>query len=381
MTTITFSAWLLALILLGAPEQEREAVERRLSQLRSELDALRAERQRLSQDEADALAAVEEADRAVAANLAREQQLEASLAASEARWKRATAELARLKEAIRAESARIATIARLAFVLGRDAARIRLLLPEHADARSRALAALTFLKLERSRLIARLRTLAEDSARLLAEAEAERRALEADREALRETRGRLEQARRAQHERARALRGLRESAEARAAALDREAAALTALLERLTDVFADLPGFMAGASLADRRGGLLWPVQGEVVERFGSRDEFGRPRRALGIAADEGSPIRAVAHGRVAFADWFPGMGMLLVLDHGDGFLTLYGHLGTLLAEPGEWVGEGQTIGLLGRSGGIERAKLHFELRRHGRALDPQSWLAANARR
>jgi septal ring factor EnvC (AmiA/AmiB activator) len=370
------AASLLLLALVGAAEGEREAVQRRLAELRAELQGLRAERERLARDEAAALAAVEEADRAVATSLVRERELEEALVASEARLAQATAELVAHRQAIAAESGRLAAIARLAFLLGRDAARVQLLVPERAQGRARALAALAYLKVERSRLIARLRVLADEAALLITRAEAEGKAIETRREALRAERAELERARREQHERGRRLRELLEAAEARASALDREAAALGALLERLADVFADLPPFMAGASLADRRGALLWPVSGEVIERFGSRDELGRPRRGLWISAPEGSPVRAVAHGRVAFADWLPGLGLLLVVDHGDGFLSLYGHLGASLVEAGEWVEEGQTVALLGRSGGIDQAKLHFEIRRQGQALDPLSWLS-----
>lgn len=378
--TPTGAAWLLAAALLAASAEERAVTEQRLIQVRAELEALHAERQRLSQEEATLLLAVEEADRAVAASLARERALERELAASEARLQQATDELAEQQKAVQVEAARLAAIARLAFLLSHDAPRVSLLLPERGGERGRALAVLAYLKRERARLIGRLRASAAESARLQAETEAAMSALWAQREALRTERQRLEEAQRDQRERARALRGLRQSAEARAAALDREAAALTTLLERLADVFADLPPFMAGTSLAARRGALPWPVTGEVVERFAAGNASGRPRPALGIAAEEGAPVRAVAHGRVVFADWLPGLGMLIVLDHGEGFLSLYGHLGTLLVEVGEWVEEGQTVGLVGRSGGVDRAKLHFELRRGAEPLDPQAWLAVRGR-
>lgn len=375
------AALVLAVMLLAAPPEDREAVERQLAQLRVELEALAAERQRLSQEEAAALAALEESDRAVAASLVRERELEAELAASEARLHAAAAELRERREAIELEKARLSAIARLAFLLGRDAARVSLLVPKQGTDRAHAVAALAYLKAERARLIGRLRAHAEAAASLLAQTEAESRTLAQRRETLRAERERLEGLRQEQQERGRALRRSRELAEARVHALDREAAQLRALLDRLMDVFADSPRFMAGASFGERRGALPWPVRGKVVERFGSGDELGRPRRGLGISAPEGSPVRAVAHGRVAYADWLPGLGLLLVVEHGDGFLSLYGHLATILVEAGEWVEEGQTVALLGRSGGIDEAKLHFEIRHRGQALDPLPWLSRRTAR
>lgn len=125
------------------------------------------------------------------------------------------------------------------------------------------------------------------------------------------------------------------------------------------------------------RGKLRLPVRGEVVGRFGSpRAEGGPSWKGVFIRGSEGDEVRAVASGRIVFADWMRGFGNLLIVDHGDTYLTIYGNNESLLRRPGETVKSGDTIATLGRTGGNESAGLYFELRHQGRAIDPLSWVS-----
>ena len=92
------------------------------------------------------------------------------------------------------------------------------------------------------------------------------------------------------------------------------------------------------------------------------------------IAAKEGQPVRAVSYGRVAFADWLRGYGMLLIIAHGDGYMSLYGHNQTLYKEVGDWVEAGDVIASAGTSGGDNTSALYFEIRRNGKPTDPSKW-------
>jgi murein DD-endopeptidase MepM/ murein hydrolase activator NlpD len=92
------------------------------------------------------------------------------------------------------------------------------------------------------------------------------------------------------------------------------------------------------------------------------------------LAAEEGAEVRAIHHGRVAYADWLRGFGLLLVIEHDDDYMTFYGHNQTLLKEPGEWVAAGETIALSGSSGGRLSPRLYFAIRHRGRPLNPEHW-------
>lgn len=198
---------------------------------------------------------------------------------------------------------------------------------------------------------------------------------------LRERRGatvaRLEDTRRS---RARVLADLEKSIRARGMELERlrsDEAALAQLVERLESVFADIPASLGAAGkFADLRGKLAWPARGSLLNRYGDKREDGRMRwQGVTIAAANGSQVQAVSHGRVAYADWLPHFGLLLIIEHGGGYMSLYGHNQSLYKEAGDWVEAGEPIASVGDSGGQNRSALYFEIRRNGKPVDPASWL------
>ena len=109
---------------------------------------------------------------------------------------------------------------------------------------------------------------------------------------------------------------------------------------------------------------------------------IGRPDRGLDRSAardDAGMPVRAVYYGRVAFSDWLPGLGLLVIVDHGDGYMSLYGNNEALLKESGEWVEPGEALAQVGDSGGLAEPALYFEIRHNGEPVDPRQWVRAAA--
>ncbi len=180
--------------------------------------------------------------------------------------------------------------------------------------------------------------------------------------------------------------------------LVRDEQRLTRLIERLSRLAARparpaqkprTPGQqvtdVADASLANYefeklKGRLALPVAGEIVSRYGQPREGGGPAwKGLFIRAPQGREVRAVGNGRVAFADWLRGFGNLLILDHGDGFLSLYSNNESLYKQVGELVRAGDVIATVGNTGGQEHPGLYFELRRQGRPFDPLSWVRSGA--
>ena len=124
-----------------------------------------------------------------------------------------------------------------------------------------------------------------------------------------------------------------------------------------------------------RRGRLRWPAIGKVKKLFG------KPRQAANvkwngvlIPGKEGNNVRAISHGRVAYADWLRGYGMLIIIDHGDGYMTLYGYNQALYKETGDWVEEGEIVATVGRSGGQKKSGLYFEVRVKGQPSNPAKW-------
>jgi septal ring factor EnvC (AmiA/AmiB activator) len=125
------------------------------------------------------------------------------------------------------------------------------------------------------------------------------------------------------------------------------------------------------------RGKLPWPVEdGKVIARFGQARAGGSLRwQGMLIGTDRGARVRAPFAGRVVYGDWLPGMGLMLVLDHGGGYMSLYGHNEELFRKVGDSVAAGDVIGSVGDSGGHNQPALYFEVRRGRTPVDPQTWL------
>ena len=151
---------------------------------------------------------------------------------------------------------------------------------------------------------------------------------------------------------------------------------LADLVKRLSEVMAGFP-VDTDEPFAKSKGKLAWPVQGRLA------GDFGQPRGAgpvkwngVLLEAAAGTPVRAIHRGRVAFADWLQGLGLLVIVDHGGGYMSLYGHNEALLKESGDWVEPGEAIAQVGDTGGQARPGLYFEIRLNGEPVNPNAWMA-----
>jgi septal ring factor EnvC (AmiA/AmiB activator) len=150
---------------------------------------------------------------------------------------------------------------------------------------------------------------------------------------------------------------------------------LETLLEKLSNVLADIPADL-GKRLGpgDLKGKMPIPVKGRVKHAYGQPRTAGLRWQGWMIGAANGSEVKAIAYGRVAYSDWLRGYGLLLIMDHGDGFMSLYANNESLLHEVGDWVEPGAGISTVGTSP-LNGNGLYFEIRKNGKALDPAVWL------
>ncbi|ART80584.1 murein hydrolase activator EnvC [Oceanisphaera avium] len=179
-----------------------------------------------------------------------------------------------------------------------------------------------------------------------------------------------ERAEREARERAERLAKERAAEEARARNAGREPSRPSEVLRR-KPVVAKTNGNFGGLS----KGTLPWPLKGELVHRFGGARTSQLAWKGLLIGAPSGREVSAIANGQVVYADWLSGFGMVLVIDHGKGYMSLYGHNQSLLCNPGDKISAGQAIALSGASGGQNKSGLYFEIRYQGTAIDPLPWL------
>jgi septal ring factor EnvC (AmiA/AmiB activator) len=124
-----------------------------------------------------------------------------------------------------------------------------------------------------------------------------------------------------------------------------------------------------------RVGGLGWPLSGTLVTAYGGTLPDGRRSQGVLIAAPAGTAVQAVANGKVVFAEWMSGYGLLCIVDHGNGTMSLYANNDGLLRDAGSDVKRGDAVASVGNSGGQGQSALYFELRRNGQPVDPRAWL------
>jgi septal ring factor EnvC (AmiA/AmiB activator) len=159
------------------------------------------------------------------------------------------------------------------------------------------------------------------------------------------------------------------------AKLERDARALEKLVEELRRAIEDFPQ-LAEQPFQRVKGKLPWPVKGPFLARFGQL-RAGGPLKWQGvlIGAARGTQVRAPFYGRVVYADWLPGLGLLMVLDHGGGFMSLYGHNEQLYRRVGDRVAPGDALAAAGEIAGVGKSGLYLEIRKGRQVLDPADWL------
>jgi septal ring factor EnvC (AmiA/AmiB activator) len=356
---------------------EEAKLKAQLEDVRDAQRRLDAERAGTAGERADLVARLREDELAIQDAARGLDEVQARLVALDAELDELARRAGDIEARLGTQRAQIGALLRSAHAAGRHE-RLRIVFaPEQIGRIERALAYHRYLQRDR---VARIDALRADLA-----------ALDAVRQRTAAARGEVAQAKDAQASAVDALRSARDARgatlaalerqlvdqAARLAALGRDERALLDLIGRLRDAIADIPKILDGGEpFASRRGRLPWPAPGRIVQRFGEPGEGGRTSTGVLIGAEGGAPVRAVSHGRVAFADWMAGFGLLLILDHGDGWMSLYAYNDALRAEVGDWVDAGAVIASAGSSGGRAEPGLYFELRSRGRPVDPAGWLA-----
>ncbi len=294
------------------------------------------------------------------------------LAASDAHLKELAADRARNENALGEQREALAAELRTAYMGGRQE-QFKMLLSQDDPAEfGRMLVYYSYFGRARAGRIAEIQKIVAALEQATAEQNAERErlaALEA------ESRQELSSVDAARDERSRALKSMNAQIRTRndsITKLKREAAALEKLIADLRQAMRDLPP-TGGQAFEKVRGRLAWPVAGKLVARFGQARGGGLKWNGVMIEANRGAEVRALYGGRVAYADWLPGMGLLLIIDHG-GYMSLYAHNEQIYKAAGDAVSGGEVIGTVGDSGGRSRPGLYLEIRRGAKPVDPVPW-------
>lgn len=294
--------------------------------------------------------------------------------ASERRREELERDIARSEHTLQAERAALAGQLRAAYVIGREE-QVKLLLNQQEPARlGRMFVYYSYFGRSRAEKIASIAAELAHLAELGTALDEQTRQLAVLEERARTELAALQEGRR---ERGRVLGEFERKLKSRVAVLaklEREESTLEKLLADLRRVVSDFP-IHSEEPFAKLKGRLTWPLNGRLIADFGQRRAGGVTWNGVLLAADRGAKVRAVYFGRVIYADWLPGMGLLAILEHSGGYLSLYGHNEQLFKSVGDWVAPGDVIASAGDSGGRERTELYFEIRKGSRPLNPHQWI------
>ena len=348
-------------------EQELEEVRDRISDLKKSMDAAAVERDRVTGE-------LQDIEVQIAEQRTRIREIERDQAYTESKKQKLDAELADRERHLDAESKALAAQVRAAYMSGNQE-RIKLLLNQRDPATlGRLMAYYRYLNDYRAEnieaVVEEIRKLDQLRAQIAAEA------------------ARLDQLARARYDELGALNAAQEKRQSLLASLRRKIADegrevdrlaaqeqdLQRLIAELTSILSDYP-ISSEQPFSALQGKLTWPVAGTLLHDFGQPRGGGIKWNGVVLAAPRGREVRAVYHGRVAFADWLAGLGLLVIVDHGEGYMTLYGYNETILKDTGDWVAPGDAIATVGDSGGQAQSGLYFELRRGTQPENPRRWI------
>ena len=361
----------------GGPEDEARGD---LERVRSRLEAVAREIAE-ARDEHDALGRTLARSEKRAAGVRRElADLDGRLAAAHRRAEATRREITRMRAELAGRRERLARAVRASYRLSRrDPAAMLLDLESPAEI-DRVLAYHAIVERAHASMIHGIAATLAGLEALEAKAAEEAAAVAALRDGKQRGFAELERERAARTDAIRALAERIRDRESRAAQLRTDERRLVELIGAIREELADVPPRIRDDKpFGQLRGKLHWPVDGPFLARYGTPRGGGLNWQGVLIRAPAGAPVRAVHRGRIAFADWLRGFGLLLIIEHGDGFMSLYGHNGTLAGEVGDWVGSGDVIATVGDSGGNPEPALYFEIRRAGKPADPRRWCARPA--
>ena len=349
-------------------ERELEQVRDRISDLKKSMDRAAAERDRLTGELQTIEVAISE-QRMRIKNIEREQRF------TEKKKAALDADLVERKAHLDVESGELAQQVRAAYMSGSQE-KIKLLLNQRDPATlGRLMAYYRYLNDYRadniSAVMEEIRKLDELQSQIAAEG-ARLTGLAKSHYA------ELTKLNHSQEERQSLLASLRKKIANEGQEVDRLAAQeqdLTRLIAELTSILSDYP-ISSEEPFSKHKGKLTWPVAGTLIHDFGQPRVGGNIKwNGVVMAAPRGREVRAVYHGRIAFADWLAGMGLLIIVDHGEGYMTLYGYNETILKNAGDWVAPGDVIATVGDSGGQAQASVYFELRKGTKPVNPRRWV------
>ncbi|TLM79191.1 murein hydrolase activator EnvC family protein [Microbulbifer harenosus] len=369
-------AALLSLVLVPAcfAQADDEAQQARLAEIKQRIETLQRELNQVKSERDQLLKDLESNEKDISELLQRIDKIKADMKSRGDKLQELKKEEQQLEDSRRSMQRRVEQEVAAAYRLGRQE-QIKLLLnqqdPQHI---ARQLRYHDYFLKQRSRVI-------DDYVSTLDQLSTVSSGIQREQDTLARERSQLEEKHRAlasaQKNRQRTLDKLAAQLASKSGELNQlhsDRGRLQRLVDEVGRAIASLINPSDQTPFAKQRGRMQWPVAGRRANAYGQRRANGITWTGVTIRANEGNAVNAIHRGRVVFSDYLRGHGMLIILDHGDGYMSLYGHNQSLTRAIGEWVERGDTIARVGNTGGMSQPGLYFEIRRNGKPQDPTAW-------
>ena len=370
------SLLLLLLLILPAGAQADSDNSTRLEQLRQDIHKLRSELDSDRQRKQSLQSRLRNTEKRIGKTAALLRELDQQIRHQKRELKRLQKQRGQLRGDLQQQRLALARQLRAAYASGQQEYLKILLNQQNPAVVARTLTYYDYYNRARLQKIQAIDTSLTELAALEEKIQHETQRLEANRSERKREKQQLEARRRERHQLLASLNEEMRDKDRRLRQLLEDKRNLQALIDRIARRPADAPLDLGeGQPFGQLRGRLAWPTDGRISARFGKRRNEGKLRwQGVRIDAPEGTEVRAISHGRVAFSDWLRGFGLLTIIDHGDGYMSLYGGNQSLFKEVGDWVESGDVIAAVGNSGGNEKHALYFEIRHNGKPVNPLKW-------
>lgn len=362
-----------ALPAFGQDVSEAE-YQAKLKSLQKSIESLQKELRSAKGDRNQLLKNLEDSETAISDLLKKIDDIKRQLGDEEQALKRLNSERAQLVQEQSLQKKQVAQQVRTAYQLGGQSNLKLLLNQNRPETLSRMIKYHDYFVAAHSNKIASYMDSIAQLSSVEAEIQTNTRALERNRA---ELQSRYQQLNSKQQERQNTLARLDATIKTKDQALqklEQDRQHIERLMERITQAMGQSIPLNSDAPFSALRGKLPWPTQGSIAHRFGS-ERIGKMKwDGVLIQAQVGTPVTAIHHGRVVFADYLRGHGLVIIVDHGENFMSLYAHNQSLSKSVGSWVEAGEVIASVGKSGGQQEAGLYFEIRHKGQATNPSIW-------
>lgn len=373
--SVTSLAIALCSLLLGAATvaQAQQAQEQELAQLKQQIQLTERQVQQQRKQLEQAEQKLQQSDRALAEAATATRQTEQERAVLSSREQQLFQQRAALEQKLAEQQDLLASQLKSAYSLGQHDYSKLLLNQQDAGKLERVLSYYQYFNQARLKQLNALNQTITQLQLVLTELAEKQQQLATTLQLLQQQQQQLAQAKSKQQQ---AVTSLQDTLKKQGRQLDylrqNESSLQTTLeqLRKLAEKARELTG------LGKQKGKLSWPLSGSLIQRFGENRQGGLSSRGILIQSREGESVKAIADGQVIYADWLKGYGWVIVLDHGAGFMSLYGHNQNLLKQPGARISAGEIIAQAGMSGGQASAGLYFEIRDKGEAVNPLQWLS-----